>query len=98
MLTENRNDKTDVNRLLHAAATGTRETINKPGKTAKSIRNKDSWNIRIQRQIGNWRKELSILAESGTHSDSIKQNIKKRKMFQKYNVTNARKIAQLMKY
>jgi hypothetical protein len=42
----------------------------------RNIRNKDSWKIRIQRPISNWRKQLSILAESGMGSDNIKLNIK----------------------
>jgi hypothetical protein len=50
--------------------------------------------IRIQRQISNWRRELSILTESGSGSDNIKLNIKKRKTFQKYKVTNAIEITQ----
>jgi hypothetical protein len=61
----------------------------------KSTRNTDSWKIRIQRQISNWRRELSILTESGSGSD-IKLNIKKGKIFQKYKVTNAIQIAQLI--
>ena len=49
----------------------------------------------MQKQISNWRKELSILAETGTGSDSGKLNRKKRKIFQKYSVTNAREFGQL---
>jgi ribosome-binding protein aMBF1 (putative translation factor) len=49
----------------------------------------------MQKQISNWRKELSILAETGTGSDSGKLNRKKRKIFQKYSVTNAREVGQL---
>jgi len=37
----------------------------------------------MQRQIINWRKELSIRAETGTGSDNRKFNRKKRKIFQK---------------
>jgi hypothetical protein len=44
----------------------------------KTRRNKNSWKIRIQRQINNWRKELSILAESGSGSDTLKLNIQER--------------------
>jgi len=49
----------------------------------------------MQKQISSWRKELSIIAETGTGSDNGKLNRKKRKIFQKYRVTNARKFAQL---
>jgi len=49
----------------------------------------------MQKQISIWRKELSILAETGTGSDNGKLNRKKRKIFQKYSVTNAREVGQL---
>ena len=49
----------------------------------------------MQKQISSWRKELSIIAENGTGSDNVKLNRKKRKVFQKYRVTNAREVAQL---
>jgi hypothetical protein len=61
----------------------------------KSIRNKYSWKIRVQRQISNWRKELSVFAESGTASNNIKLNIRRR-FFQKNKVRNAREVAQLI--
>jgi hypothetical protein len=63
----------------------------------KNRRNKDSWKIRILKQISNWRKELSILTESGSGSDKDKLNIKNRKIFQKYKITNAKEIAELIK-
>ena len=47
----------------------------------------------MQKQISSWRKELSIIAESGTGSDYGKLNRKKRKIFQKCRVTNAREVA-----
>jgi len=53
------------------------------------------WKIRTQKQISSWRKELSIIAETGTGSDNGKLNRKNRKIFQKYRVTNTREIAQL---
>jgi hypothetical protein len=89
-------DETDINHLIYASGTVITERITKPGKKVKKRRNKDSWKIRIQRQISNWRVELSILTESGLSSDNIKLNIKKRKIFQKYKVTNAIEIAQLI--
>ena len=49
----------------------------------------------MQRQIRNWRKELPKRAETGTGSDNGKLNRKKRKIFQKYRVTNVREVAQL---
>jgi len=49
----------------------------------------------MQKQISSWRKELSIIAETGTGSDNGKLNRKKRKIFQKHRVTNAREVAPL---
>jgi len=49
----------------------------------------------MQKQISSWRKELSIIAESGTGSDNVKLNRKKRKAFKIYRATNAREFAQL---
>jgi hypothetical protein len=49
----------------------------------------------MQKQINSWKKELSIIAESGTDSDNAKLNRKKRKIFKKYRVTDAREFAQL---
>jgi len=37
----------------------------------------------MQKQIGNWRKELSLLAETGTGSDNGKLNRKKSRIFLK---------------
>jgi hypothetical protein len=93
---EDETDITDINHLIYSAATVITERITKPGKKVKNRRNKDSWKIRIQRQISNWRTELSILTESGSSSDNIKLNIKKTKIFQKRKVTNATEIAQLI--
>jgi hypothetical protein len=49
----------------------------------------------MHRQISNWRKDLSIIAENGTGSDNGKPNRKKRKIFYIYRVTNAGEVAQL---
>jgi ribosome-binding protein aMBF1 (putative translation factor) len=49
----------------------------------------------MQKQMRNWRKELSISPETGTGSDNEKLNRKKRKIFPKYSVTNAREFGQL---
>ena len=49
----------------------------------------------MQKQISSWRKELSIIAETGKGSDNGKLNRKNMKIFQKYRVTNAREVAQL---
>lgn len=96
LLEENQTDITEVNHLIYAAATVITETTIKPRKTMKTGRFKDFWKIRIQKQISNWRKDLSILTESGSGSDNIKLNTKKRKIFQKYKVTNAREVAELI--
>jgi len=49
----------------------------------------------MQKQISSWRKELSRIAETETGSDNGKLNKKKRKIFKKYRVTNAREVAKL---
>jgi hypothetical protein len=59
LLKEDETDITDINHLIYDAATVTTARITK--KKVKNRRNKDSWKIRIQRQIHNWRRELSIL-------------------------------------
>ena len=46
----------------------------------------------MQKQINSWRKELSVIAETGTGSDNGKLNSEKRKIFEKYRVTNAREV------
>ena len=46
----------------------------------------------MQKQISNWRKDLSVLAETGTGSDNEKLNRKKRRIFQKYSVTMLEKL------
>jgi len=96
LLKENETDIADINRFIYAAATVVTETITKPGKTVKNIRNKDSWKTRIQRQNKQLEKKLSILVESGAGSDNIKLNIKKRNIFRKYKVTNVRDTVQLI--
>jgi hypothetical protein len=53
LVKENETDITDLNHLIYAAATVITEKVTKPGKTAKSRRNKNSWKIRIQTQISN---------------------------------------------
>jgi hypothetical protein len=96
LLKENETDITDLNHLIYAASTVIMEKVTKPGKTVKSRRNKNSWKIRIQRQISNWRKELSIFAESGPSPDNFKINVKKRKFFQKYKVTDPKEVGKLI--
>jgi len=49
----------------------------------------------MQKQISNWGKELSVLAETGTGSDNGKLNRKKRKIFKKYSMTNITEVGQL---
>jgi hypothetical protein len=56
--------------LICAAATIIIDTVNQPSKRGKNRRNENIWNIRMQRQISNWRKEISIHAEMGTGSDN----------------------------
>jgi hypothetical protein len=97
ILEEDEMDVTDINNLIYAAATIMTQTLNEPSKRSKNRRNAQFWKIRMQKQIRNWRKGLSIIAESGTVSDNGKLKKKKRKIFQKNRVTNAREVAQLMK-
>jgi hypothetical protein len=96
LLEENESDVTEINNLIYAAATLVTEAVNQHSKRGKNRRNGNFWKIRIQRQISNWRKEISIIAQTGTGSDNSKLNTKKRKIFQKYKVTNAREVAQLI--
>jgi len=88
-------DITDLNNLIYAAATIMKQTLNELSKSSKNRRNVKFWKIRMQKQISSWRKELSIIAETGTGSDNGKLNRKRRKIFQKYRVTNAREVAHL---
>jgi len=43
--------------------------MNQPSKRSKNRRNENFWKIRMQRHISNWRKELSVIAETGTGCD-----------------------------
>lgn len=56
----------------------------------ENIRSKDCWNTRMQRETSNWRKEWSILVESGTCSDNIKLSMKEiqSKKFQRNSASN----------
>jgi len=94
-LGEDEVDITDINNLMYAAATTVTQSINHPSKRSKNRRNKHFWKIRMQRQVSNWRKELSITAETGTESGNGKLARKKWNIFKKYRMTNAREIAQL---
>jgi len=95
LLEENEMNITDINNLIYAAATIITQTLNEPSKRNKNRRNVKFWKIKMQKQISSWRKELSIIAETGRGSDNGKLNRKKGKIFQKYRVTNAREVAQL---
>jgi hypothetical protein len=77
-------------------ATLVTEAVNQHSKRGKNRRNDNFWKIRLQTQISNWRKGISIIAEMGTGPDNSKLNRQKRKIFQKYRVTNAREVAQLI--
>ena len=74
---------TDINNLIYAAATIMTQTLNESSKRSKNRRNVKFWKIRLQKQISSWRKELSVIAETGTGSENGKLNRKKRKIFQK---------------
>jgi hypothetical protein len=81
LLEEDVMDITDINNLIYAAATLITQNLNEPNKRNKYRRNAKFWKIRMQKQISSWRKELSIMAETGTGSDNGKLNRKKRKIF-----------------
>jgi hypothetical protein len=49
----------------------------------------------MQKQISNWRKDLSIIAENGKVFDNRKLNKKRRRFLKKYSVTKAREFGQL---
>jgi hypothetical protein len=85
----------DINNLIHPTATIMTQTLNEPSKRSKSRRDVKSWKIRMQKQISSWKKELSVIAETGRGSDNGKLNRKKRKIFKKYGATKAREVAQL---
>ena len=95
LLEEDEMDITDIKNLIYAAATIMTQTLNEPNKRSKNRRNVKFWEIRMQKQISSWRRELSIIAETGTGSDNGKLNRKKRKILKKYRVTNTREVAQL---
>ena len=84
LLEEDEMNITDINNLIYAAATIMTQTLNEPSKRSKNRRDVKFWKIRMHKQISIWRKELSIIAETGTGSDNGKLNRKKRKIFQKY--------------
>jgi len=82
LLGEDESDIRDTNNFIYAAGTIMGQTMNQPSKRSKNRRNKNFWKMRMQRQIRNWRKELSIMAETGTGSDNGKLHRKKSKIFQ----------------
>jgi hypothetical protein len=84
-LEEDEMDITDISKLICAAATIMTQTLNEPSKRSKNRSNVKFWKIRMQKEISSWRKELSIIAETGMGSDNGKLNRKKRKIFQKYS-------------
>jgi hypothetical protein len=96
LLEEEEMDITDTNNLKYAAATIMTQTLNEPSKISKNRRNVKFWKIRMQKQISNWRKELSIIAETGTGSVNGKLNRKKEEdLKKKYGVTNAKEFAHI---
>ena len=80
LLEEDEMEITDINNLIYAAATIVTQTLNEHSKRSKSRRDVKFWKIREQKQISNWRKELSIVAETGTGSDNGQLDRKKRKI------------------
>jgi len=64
-LLEDEMNITDINNLIYAEATIMTQTLNEPSKRSKNRRDVKFWKIRMQKQISSWRKELSIVAETG---------------------------------
>jgi len=85
---------TDINNLIYTATTIMTQ-MGPANKRSKNRRDVKFWKIRMQKQISSWRKELSIITETGTGSDNGNLNRKNRKTFKKYRVTNACEVAQL---
>ena len=83
LLEEDELNITDINNLIYAAATIMTQTLNEPSKRNKNRGDAKFRKIRKQKQISNWRKELSVIAETGIGSDNGKLNRKKRKIFKK---------------
>jgi hypothetical protein len=94
LLEEDEMNITDINNLIYAAATIMTQKQNEPSKRSKNRGDVEIWKIRMQKQISSWRKEVSIIAETGTGSENGKLNRKKRKIFKNYRVTNAKEVAQ----
>jgi len=80
LLEEDEMDIKDINNLIYAAATIMTQTLNERSKTSKNGRNVKLSKIIMQKQIRSWRKELSIIAETGTGSDNGKLNREKREI------------------
>ena len=80
LLEEDEMNITDINNLIYASATIMTLTLNEPSKRSKNRRNVKFWKIRMKKQINSWRKELSVIAETGTGCDNGKLNRKKRKI------------------
>jgi hypothetical protein len=81
LLEEDEMDITDKNNLVYNAATIMTPTLNEPSKRSKNRRSVQFWKIRMQKQISNWRKELSVIAEAGTGSDNGKLNRERGRFF-----------------
>ena len=80
LLEEDEMDITDIKNLIYAAATIMTQTLKEPSKRSKNVR---FWKIKMQKQISCWRKELSIIAETGKDSDNGKLSRKKEEEFLK---------------
>jgi len=65
---------TDKNNLTYAATTSMTQTLNEPSERSKNGRGIKFRKIRMPKQISSWRKELSLIAETGKGSDNGKLN------------------------
>jgi len=81
LLEEDEMNIRDIKNLIYVAATIMTQTLNEPSKRSKNRRDVKFWKIRMQKQISSWRKELPIIAETGTGSDNGKLHRKKGRFF-----------------
>ena len=81
LLEEDEMNITDVNNLLYAADRIMTQILNEPNKRSKNRRCVKFLENKTQKEISRCRKDLSIIAETGTDSDNVKLNRKKRQNF-----------------
>jgi hypothetical protein len=81
LLEKNVSDITEINNLIYSAAILITEEANQPSKRGKNRRNEKFWKIRMERQISSWRKQISIIPETGTGYGNSTLNRKRGRFF-----------------